>query len=238
LRGRAGLILQSVHTRNQTVIAALQPYGSGWVTLPGAELGITLDTRGGVLTALRGFKLLAGVRHSPAWIQNDHPFTKLRGEAAAAFGAHLVTDLLLDLRIAGEKNWGHYPFFDAAFVGGAAYRSAFDLGAPFGGGTLLGYDLNRFGGDASLVGNADLRVALGKATVFLPLRYGVVARGDVGRVFVAGESSSRWHSGVGGGLWLALFATAPGAQIATALNAMVVRSDERTSFYLSGGFGF
>ena len=52
------------------------------------------------------------------------------------------------------------------------------------------------------------------------------------------ESSSRWHSGVGGGLWLALFATAPGAQIATSFNALVVRSDERTSFYFAGGFGF
>jgi len=28
------------------------------------------------------------------------------------------------------------------------------------------------------------------------------------------------------------------AQISTSMNAMVVRSDERTSFYFSGGFGF
>ena len=67
---------------------------------------------------------------------------------------------------------------------------------------------------------------------------GMAGLGDLGRVFVAGESSSRWHSGVGGGLWLALFATAPGAQIATSFNALVVRSDERTSFYFAGGFGF
>ena len=77
-----------------------------------------------------------------------------------------------------------------------------------------------------------------KANVFLPLRYGVSGLGDVGRMFVTGESSSRWHSGVGGGLWLALFATASGAQIATSMNALVVRSDERTSFYFAGGFGF
>src|SRR5262249_34192013 len=126
LRARAGLLLESVHTRNEGVIAELQPYGVGWFTLPGAELGILLDTRAGVLTAQRGFKLLATVRYSPAWIDNEHAFTKLRGEAAAALGAHVLTDLLLDLRITGERNWGQYPFFDAAYVGGVAFRSALD----------------------------------------------------------------------------------------------------------------
>jgi hypothetical protein len=238
LRGRAGLLLESVHTREENVIAALQPYGAGWFTLPGAELGVAMDTRQGVLTAQRGLKLLAHVRYSPPWIDNQSSFTKLRAEVSTALGAHLLTDVLLDLRAAGEKNWGRYPFFDAAYIGGAAFRSGLDVEAPFGGGLLRGFDLNRFGGDSSLVGNAELRIALGKATVFVPTRYGIAGIADVGRVFVSGESSSRWHSGVGGGLWLALFASVPGAQIASSFNAMVVRSDEGVSFYFSGGFGF
>ncbi|HZX96846.1 MAG TPA: hypothetical protein VFE90_20165 [Myxococcales bacterium] len=238
LRARVGVLLETVHTREENVVAALQPYGAGWMTVPGGEVGIALDTRAGVLTSRRGFNLLATVRFSPAWFGNEHAFTKLRAEAATALGAHLLTDVLFDLRIAGEKNWGTYPFFDAAYVGGAAFRSGLEVSAPFGGGLLRGYDLNRFAGDASLAGNAELRVALGKANLFLPLRYGVAALGDLGRVFADGESSSRWHFGAGGGLWVALFATATGAQLATSINAMVVRSDERTSFYLSGGFGF
>ena len=129
LRARAGILLESVHTRDQGVIAELQPYGAGWMTLPGGELGIVLDTRTGALTSQRGFKLLATVRYSPAWIDNEHAFTKLRGEAAAALGAHVLTDLLLDLRVAGERNWGQYPFFDAAYVGGVAFRSGLDLSA-------------------------------------------------------------------------------------------------------------
>ena len=237
LRGRAGIFLEAVHTRSENVIAALQPYGAGWMTVPGAIAGLALQTRSGVLTAQRGFKLLADARYSPPWAGNDHPFAKLHGEASAALGAHVLTDVLLDLRVSGEKNFGQYPFFDAAYIGGAAFRSGLDIEAPFGGALLRGYDLNRFAGDASLVGNAELRVGLGKATVFLPLRYGVAGLGDVGRVFVDGQSSSRWHFGVGGGLWFAVFASAPGAQLATTMNAMVVRSDERTSFYFSGGFG-
>ena len=40
----------------------------------------------------------------------------------------------------------------------------------------------------------------------MPLRYGLLALADVGRVFVSGESSNKWHPGVGGGAWLALHA--------------------------------
>ena len=238
LRGRAGLVLESVHTRSENVIADLNPYGAGWMTFPAGELGLALDTRSGVLAAQRGFRFLASVRYAPPWIDNQHGFTKLRGEASTNLGMHLLTDLLLGLRVSGEKNWGTYPFFDAAYAGGTAYRSGLDLFAPFGGNMLRGFDLNRFAGDAAVVGNAELRIVLGKANAFLPLRYGVVGLGDVGRVFVAGESSSVWHNGVGGGLWLALLATAPGAAVSTSFNLLFVRSDESTSIYLAGGFGF
>jgi hypothetical protein len=105
------------------------------------------------------------------------------------------------------------------------------------GNTLRGYDLNRFAGDASLVGNGEVRIALGKGSYILPLRYGLVALGDLGRVFVSGETSSKWHYGVGGGLWLALFASGKAFEIASSVNATVVRSDERTSFYFTSGFG-
>ena len=236
LRARAGLLLESVYTRRENLIAALQPYGSaGRFTLIGAEVGTVLDTRTGVLTAQRGFKLLANLRYSPALLDNQDAFTKLRGEAVAYLGTHFLTDLLFDVQLSGERNWGRYPFFEAAYIGGAAFRSGLDPDALFGGGVLRGYDLNRFAGDSSVVSNAELRVAFGRGVVFLPLRYGALVSGDVGRVFAAGETSSRWHYGVGGGLWLALFAAAPGAQIAAGVNATVFRSDERTSFYF--GFG-
>ncbi|MFL5454186.1 MAG: hypothetical protein ACJ78V_19885 [Myxococcales bacterium] len=237
LRARAGLSLESANTRPENIIAVLRPYGGGSFTLAGVETGLALDTRSGTLTEQRGFKLLGKVRYSPALFDNDSAFTKLRGEASTFLGGHILTDLLLDLRVAGERNWGRYPFFDAAFIGGTAFVSGLDPNAVFGGGVLRGYDLNRFAGDSSVVGNAELRITLGKATVFLPLRYGLSALGDTGRVFVAGESSSKWHYGAGGGLWLAIYASAAGAVLSSSVNATIVRSDERTSFYFSSGFG-
>jgi hypothetical protein len=71
----------------------------------------------------------------------------------------------------------------------------------------------------------------------LPFRYSLVALGDVCRVFASPESSSRWHSAAGGGIWVAVSASAWAFQVGSSFNAIAVRSDERTAFYLSTGLG-
>jgi len=96
--------------------------------------------------------------------------------------------------------------------------------------------LNRFAGDASMVGNAEVQVALGRFNAALPFRFGVRGLADVGRVFVANQSSSRWHTGYGGGFWLGPFISATDFHFASGLKATVVHSDEGTSFYLMTGF--
>jgi hypothetical protein len=55
---------------------------------------------------------------------------------------------------------------------------------------------------------------------------------DVGRVWLAGESSNTWHTAFGGGLWFAPFNSPIG------VNAAVARGDGRTALYLGTGFGF
>ena len=72
----------------------------------------------------------------------------------------------------------------------------------------------------------------------MPLRYGVLALADVGRVFLEHESSSKWHPAAGGGLWVALHAGGETFQLVSTMSAAVVRSDEGTTFYLSSAFGF
>jgi hypothetical protein len=218
-------------------ILASRPEGSGGMTVASAEGDLVVDTRAGVFPARSGFFFQLTGRHAPQVFSNPAAFSKVRGEASAAFGGHVLTDVLLALSIAGERNWGRYPFFESAFVGGAAARSPLDPTGASAGNLLRGYDLNRFAGDAALAGNAELQVAIGRFNAFLPLRYGVTALADVGRVFVSGESSSRWHPAYGGGVWLGVFASGLQFQFVSALNATVVHSDEGTSFYLFSGFG-
>ena len=237
VRAYAGVPLRHVSATQSSGTASSGLYGSAGMTLASGEAGLLLDTTTGTLTERRGFRVRIGGRHTPAIFDSQEAFSKLRASAAASFGGRLVTDVFLELHGAAEKNWGRYPFFDAAFLGGAFLPGALDVSGIGVGAPLRGFDVNRFAGDASVSGNAELRIGIGRFLALLPFRYGIAAVGDVGRVFLAGETSSQWHSGVGGGLWLAVFAAGPGLQLASSLNAMIVRSDERTAFYLSTGFG-
>jgi hypothetical protein len=97
---------------------------------------------------------------------------------------------------------------------------------------VRGLRAQRFGGDASVYGNAELRLRLGRFLVLLPGEAGVFALGDVGRVFLDGESSRRWHRAAGGGVWFSFL------NRHNTLSLAVARSEERTGFYVSAGFMF
>jgi hypothetical protein len=95
----------------------------------------------------------------------------------------------LAFRLGGARVWGDYPFMNAAFIGGGA--------------TVRSLRYNRFAGDASLYGGAELRLRVAHVSALLASDLGVMGLVDVGRVFVDGESSSTWYPAYGGGIWLA-----------------------------------
>jgi len=239
LRARAGFALERFsNTAHGSTSPASGAYGSGTMTLASTEAGVNFDNRTGIVTRRSGVEADVRVRYYPPLLDNAAGFTKARGEALGLFGSPIVAPVLLALRVAGEKTWGRYPFFEAASIGGAALPSPLAVAEGSTGNPLRGYELNRFSGDASIVANADLRIPLGRYSAIVPLRYGLLALADVGRVFLAHETSSRWHPDAGGGAWLTLHAAGSGTEFATGVSFAVVRSDEGTSFYLSTVFGF
>jgi hypothetical protein len=246
LRARAGFAFQHFsNTPHDPGSPASGAYGSGTFSIANTEAGLDFDSRSGLLTRRRGLLADVSVRYYPPWLDNASGFTKLRGEAVALFGSPFASPVLVSLRVAGEKNWGTYPFFEAASIGGIAVTSPLSLsggGTGSGGSTgnlLRGYDLNRFAGDASVVGNLDVFVPIGKYSAIVPLRFGIHGIADVGRVFVAGETSHKWHPGAGGGIWLAVRAAGAGlGEYAIAMSVSVVQSNEGTSFYLTSAFNF
>lgn len=239
LRTRAGFALEyfenSAHRSGSPSSGA---YGSGTMTLASAEAGINVDTRDGLPTRRQGVAADLSARYYLPWLDNAEGFTKLRGEASALLGSPLDAPVLVALHVAGEKNWGRYPFFEAASIGGSKLPSPLDVASGSTGNPLRGYELNRFSGDASIVANADLRIPLGRYNAIVPLRYGLLGVADVGRVFLGHESSSKWHPAAGGGGWIALHAAGSGMGFATGASFAVVHSDEGNSFYLSSSFGF
>jgi hypothetical protein len=171
-----------------------------------------------------------------------HPFTggfnsfqRLTGE----FRTYLTpgdVPVTLAVRAAGEKLWGEYPWSESAFLGGAVSGGGTGgdaIGGPGGGGNILrGYETQRFAGDASVSGSAELRLRLGSFMMLVPTGFGVSVTGETGRVFLEGESSARWHGALGGGIWFSFIGPM------NVLSVSVVGSPEKTGVYAAAGFAF
>jgi hypothetical protein len=199
-------------------IGLARPYGSEPFGQLGAAAELRLDTRDVPAFASRGLLLAGGGAFYPAvWSVRD-PFGEVHASAAAHVTAPIPLRPALALRGEVKRVFGTYPFHEAAFVGGAA--------------SLRGFSSQRFAGDASALGTAELRLTLGRYFLILPGEYGVFALVDTARVWLEGERSRTWHTGYGGGLWFAYLRRAHTVTIAA------VRSDEKTGFYLAMGFAF
>jgi hypothetical protein len=200
-------------------LATVNPYGEGKFGELGLRMLLRFDTRDRTNAATRGVYLEFGGAVHPPWWDVKETFGETYALAETFLtpkGAPLSPTLAL--RAGGKRVWGVYPFFDAASIGGV---STVRLGRE-----------NRYSGDASAYGSAELRLALFHATLVLPADFGIFGLADVGRVFVKGESSDQWHSAFGGGIWLAFL------NRANTLSAAVAASDERTKLYIRAGFGF
>ncbi len=98
---------------------------------------------------------------------------------------------------------------------------------------MRGFRRNRFAGDGSLHGSAELRVVIGRRIFFLfPGEVGLFGIVDTGRVWLDGESSSRWHTAYGGGLFRAV------AERGWRFSVSVVDSHEMTGVYFGTGIMF
>ena len=198
-------------------ITLFPPIGVGGFGMVGASAMLQVDRRDAEI-ARRGLHLTAAGSLFPAVWDVDGTFGEVHGEVAAFLTPRTSFGPTLALRAGGKRVWGDYPFFEAAFVGGAA--------------TVRGLREERYAGDASAYGNAELRVRLGRFFVLLPGDYGVFGLADVGRVFLEGESSDVWHTGVGGGFWFAFLDPANTFTVALA------SGDDRTALYVRAGFAY
>lgn len=150
--------------------------GAGWRSSGAREgsLGTLLDVNAAV------YSVLAGVTHTFGSVDGVwRGYVPLDGERLS----------LLAFRVGGQKVWGEFPWFESAFLGGD---------------NLRGLPAQRYAGDASLYGSAEVRLEVGSARVLVPEVVGLLGLADAGRVWVNGSSPGGWHAGFGGGIWLGL----------------------------------
>ncbi len=177
----------------------------------GVEFGVAmLDA---AVAPRDGFSLLLSAWNYPGLFNGTQPFQRYAGDMRGYASAGPAT---LALRVAAEKVDGQLPFYEAAFLGGAA--------------NLRGYNLNRFAGDASLTGSAELRFDLFRTKILLPTQVGIFFFGDAGRVYLQGKSPKGWHADVGGGVSL--------APLSRELTLSVSVGSSVEGVFVNGGFGF
>jgi hypothetical protein len=208
-----GPVIELVDPDVVTFSPDLAPRGMRPFGVAGLTLLAELDGRDSDTFPRRGFYLNAAAEGYPfAWGDLDEPFARTSLTAAAYLP--LPRESALAFRLGGEYLAGDAPVQFAAHLGGSSLR---------------GYRTERFTGDASLFAAAELRATLGRANLLIARGdLGVIALTDLGRVFVAGEDSNRWHRGSGGGLWFAVF------ERATTFHVLAVHGE---GVRLSAGLG-
>lgn len=179
---------------------------------------------GGTTAATSGMLVDLEASHYPEFFGNDETFTRLRGEVRTYIPFSTPGYSRLVLRIGGEKLWGDYPFWEAAYLGGST--------------SLRGYDRQRFSGDASLYAGSELRLYLGSFKFLVPVIYGPIAFLETGRVFLDGEDSSAWHTAAGGGLWFGFIESRYSASIVYARGFDDGRLMDDYGIYFRTGFSF
>jgi len=200
-------------------------YGAGKFGQVGWQAAATVDTRDVPAAASRGVRLDLGASLFPELWDVESTYSELHGAASTYLSAaNAPLHPTLALRVGGRKVWGRYPFQSAAYIGDA---SSVRLGRQ-----------NRYGGDASVFANSELRVKLSRFFLVLPGDVGLFALGDVGRVYHEGEDSDRWHNAVGGGVWVSFLGPANTLSIALVRSEIGTSIERRTSIYMRGGFAF
>lgn len=201
-----------------SLLAQTRPYGIEDFGQAGAWTELTLDTRDKPGLPSRGFDASAGGSWYPGVWSVRSRFGELHGEVATYLQAPVALEPTLVLRAGGKRVFGSYPFHESAFLGGGA--------------SLRGLGRQRYAGDGAAWGSGELRLSLAKAFLLVPGEVGLFGLADVGRVWIEGEESDRWHRGFGGGVFFA----SPNRN--NSFSIAVARGEGLTRFYLRAGLAF
>lgn len=186
----------------------------------GAEVAFQYKNKSGEISFIRrGFQFDVTAGYKANIDDNDNKFSYIKPTLSIDYPLHPSGIAVLATKIGAEMNFGDdYEFYHAATVGGNR--------------SLRGFRNERFNGDTSFYQSTDLRVGLYQfKTSFIPVRLGVSAGFDYGRVWQDGENSDQWHNSYGGSIFI------NGFQALTA-NVGYYMSDETNRVIFTLGFAF
>lgn len=218
-------------TDTNPVLGGTDVYGEGTFGQVGAVAGIRVDTSDGMGFPANAFRLDVTGTVYPALWDVESTFGKVFADTRVYLTPGGGWQPTLALGAGGQKVFGdRVPYLDSAFLGGRMRMGRYDAGTQGG---VRGLRPQRYAGDGSVYGNADLYLPVTR-TSFLgfPFQFGLQGFADAGRVFLDGESSEKWHNGLGGGVYF----TSPGRRNVVSL--LFANSEGRTAIYWRAGLAF
>lgn len=183
----------------------------------GAGAGIEMDTRNNVALPTRGVTFNTDLRVMTQLRGEERTFTGMQSDFTFHLRLSRDSGVVLSNRVGGGTTFGEPAFYQMMQLGGRQ--------------NLRGFNTARFTGRSMLFHNAELRVKLFQFTSYLfPGTFGLIGFHDIGRVWMPGEESSKWHNGYGGGIYIV-----PADVVL--IRAMLGHSKETTQFYFNFAFG-
>jgi hypothetical protein len=174
-----------------TYLQDTQPYGYGDFGQAGLRLGLYSDSRDHSDAPHRQLLVDLSATAYPAIWDVRSPYAVLNAVTATYLTLPVRVHPILALKAGGRKLYGdEFPFHDAAFIGGRLSER--------------GLPRERYAGDASLYGTAELRFPVAQFTVLLPFDTGIYLYTEAARVYTDGNSPGGWHTTNGVGAWIGI----------------------------------
>lgn len=158
-------------------------------TYAGLIAGAEIDTRNSQLIATKGIYWNTTLRGLQQLNQQNNRYGELMSEFSFFTNPDRDSIFVLAARVGGGTILGHADYFQQLKLGGSD--------------NLRGFRTWRFTGKSMLYNNIEARLKLFDFNSYLfPGSFGVIGFNDVGRVWTPGETSSKWHDGYGGGIFV------------------------------------
>jgi hypothetical protein len=156
----------------------------------GAGARVAINSRNNDIMPTRGLALDAGIRQLFSVDGRSGSLTQANIDMRIFMSLFEFQRLVLATRFGWAKNFGDFQFPQAMYLGGTD--------------NLRGYRKQRFAGRSMLYNNTELRIRVANFNTYLfGGTFGVQLFNDIGRVYMDGQTSGKWHDGVGGGIWIA-----------------------------------
>ncbi len=184
----------------------------------GANVGLLLDKRDNTQMPTEGIVLGVDANLNKGVKPTANDFGQIYSSLALYFTFRVPAQITMATRVGAGRSFGNYEFFQAQVLSGNT--------------NLRGFRKTRFAGESSFFHNFELRMKLFSFRSYLfPGQVGLIGFNDLGRVWLDGEASAKWHHGYGGGIYIA-----PLSKVV--LSAMVGFSQEEVLPLIKAGFLF